>query len=42
MELRDYQKDIIKRGVPVLQKHRFLYLAMEVRTGKDADEFEYE
>ena len=34
MELRDYQKDIIKRGVPVLQKHRFLYLAMEVRTGK--------
>ena len=34
MELRDYQKDIIKKGVPVLQKHRFLYLAMEVRTGK--------
>ena len=34
MKLRDYQKDIVNRGLPVLKKHRFLYLAMEVRTGK--------
>lgn len=34
MEFRDYQNDIISRGVDVLNKHRFLYLAMEVRTGK--------
>lgn len=32
--LRDYQQDIIERGVSILQQHRFLYLAMEVRTGK--------
>tara|TARA_R100001440_G_scaffold3729_2_gene8799 strand:- start:667 stop:1902 length:1236 start_codon:yes stop_codon:yes gene_type:complete len=34
IKLRKYQKEIIKNGLPVLQKHRFLYLAMEVRTGK--------
>jgi hypothetical protein len=34
MELRDYQKEITKKGVEVLNKHKFLYLAMEVRTGK--------
>ena len=34
MELRDYQKVITKKGVEVLNKHKFLYLAMEVRTGK--------
>ena len=34
MKLRDYQSDIVKKGITVLQKHRFLYLAMEVRTGK--------
>ena len=34
MELRPYQKEIVTQGVQVLQKHRFLYLAMEVRTGK--------
>ena len=34
MKLRAYQKDIVKTGLPVLKKHRFLYLAMEVRTGK--------
>jgi hypothetical protein len=34
IEFRDYQKDIISRGTEVLQKNRFLYLAMEVRTGK--------
>ena len=31
---RDYQNDIIKKGSQILTKHRFLYLAMEVRTGK--------
>jgi SNF2 family DNA or RNA helicase len=31
---RDYQKDIIERGVQIMSAHRFLYLAMEVRTGK--------
>ena len=34
IEFRDYQKDIIVRGVGILKPHRFLYLAMEVRTGK--------
>ena len=34
IEFRDYQKDIISRGTEVLQKNGFLYLAMEVRTGK--------
>jgi len=31
---RDYQADIIDKSIPILLKHRFLYLAMEVRTGK--------
>lgn len=31
---RDYQSDIINKGSQILMKHRFLYLAMEVRTGK--------
>ncbi len=31
---RDYQSDIIAKGSQILTKHRFLYLAMEVRTGK--------
>ena len=34
LEFRDYQDDIIHKGVGVIKKHRFLYLAMEVRTGK--------
>ena len=34
MELRDYQKDIVKRGVDIIADHRLLYLQMEVRTGK--------
>lgn len=34
IELRPYQKQIVKQGLEVLEKHRFLYLAMEVRTGK--------
>ena len=31
---RDYQSDIILKGSEILLKNRFLYLAMEVRTGK--------
>jgi hypothetical protein len=31
---RDYQLDIIERGTAILQASGFLYLAMEVRTGK--------
>lgn len=31
---RDYQENIISRGSEILKKNRFLYLAMEVRTGK--------
>ena len=34
MEFRQYQKKIIEEGLSVLKTHRFLYLAMEVRTGK--------
>ena len=34
IEFRDYQVEIINKGTDVLKKHRFLYLAMEVRTGK--------
>jgi hypothetical protein len=34
VEFRDYQKDIISRGYEVLKNNGFLYLAMEVRTGK--------
>lgn len=33
-KFRDYQVDIINRAVDILRQHRFLYLAMEVRTGK--------
>lgn len=34
IEFRDYQVDIMEKGVECLRRHRFLYLAMEVRTGK--------
>jgi hypothetical protein len=34
IEFRDYQQDIIERGLGILEKYRMLYLAMEVRTGK--------
>jgi len=33
-KFRDYQTDIIKKGCHILKEHGFLYLAMEVRTGK--------
>ena len=34
MELRSYQKEIVDKATGILCKHRFVYLAMEVRTGK--------
>ncbi len=34
IEFRDYQKQIIDQGVDILKRHKFVYLAMEVRTGK--------
>ena len=34
MELRDYQKEIVRLSINVLKEHKFVYLAMEVRTGK--------
>ena len=36
MKLRDYQQQIVNKGLPILKEHKFLYLAMEVRTGKTA------
>lgn len=34
MKFRDYQQNIINKGSSVVDKHGFVYLAMEVRTGK--------
>jgi len=34
IQFRDYQTDIIKTGTEIISKSGFLYLAMEVRTGK--------
>ena len=34
MEFRDYQLEIIQKAKTLLEKDRFVYLAMEVRTGK--------
>ena len=34
IKFRDYQKEIIRKGSEVLLLHHFLYLTMEVRTGK--------
>jgi superfamily II DNA or RNA helicase len=34
VEFRDYQKDIIAKGTEMIRAKGFLYLAMEVRTGK--------
>jgi hypothetical protein len=34
MKLRDYQEEIISKGIDVIGEHGFVYLAMEVRTGK--------
>ncbi len=34
MELREYQRTIVERAKAILRDKRFVYLAMEVRTGK--------
>lgn len=34
IQFRDYQTDIIHRGTEIIEESGFLYLAMEVRTGK--------
>ena len=34
MELRSYQKRIVYRALDIIRNHGFVYLAMEVRTGK--------
>jgi len=34
IKFRDYQHDIIRKGTEILEEFWFLYLAMEVRTGK--------
>ena len=34
MELRTYQKEISKKATDILKHYKFVYLAMEVRTGK--------
>lgn len=33
-ELREYQQDIVDRATTIINTNRFVYLAMEVRTGK--------
>ena len=33
-EFREYQRTIISQGVDTIKPKKFLYLAMEVRTGK--------
>jgi len=39
MKYRDYQEEIISKGTDVIKKHGFVYLAMEVRTGKTLTSF---
>lgn len=34
IEFRGYQVEAIDKGIEILRQHRFLYIAMEVRTGK--------
>ena len=34
MELREYQRTIVERAKAILSAKRFVYLAMEVRTGE--------
>ena len=34
MEFGNYQKDIISQGSDILKDNGFVYLSMEVRTGK--------
>ena len=39
MILRDYQQEIVNKSLPILNKHTFVYLSMEVRTGKTLTAF---
>ena len=39
MRFRDYQINIIQKGTRVIKEHGFVYLAMEVRTGKTLTSF---
>jgi len=39
VQLRPYQQEIVERGLGILNRYRFLYLAMEVRTGKTLTSF---
>ncbi len=39
MKFRDYQINIIQKGTRVIKEHGFVYLAMEVRTGKTLTSF---
>jgi hypothetical protein len=34
MEFREYQKEIIEKGLKIIDMRKFIYLSMEVRTGK--------
>ena len=34
IHFRDYQEDIIQKATGVLKQYGFVYLSMEVRTGK--------
>ena len=34
MQFREYQKEIIDKGTEIIRNNGFLYLTMEVRTGK--------
>lgn len=34
MKLRDYQTELVSKAVGILHRHRFIYLALETRTGK--------
>jgi SNF2 family DNA or RNA helicase len=34
IKFRDYQNDIVRKGTEIVTKYGFVYLAMEVRTGK--------
>jgi hypothetical protein len=34
MKLRDYQVPLVQKAVDILRHHRFIYLALETRTGK--------
>lgn len=39
MQFRPYQQEIIEKGTEVITRYSFLYLAMEVRTGKTLTSF---